>query len=150
MSHFIQRRLKEQDLVEFAKEVLQALGDCRIVLLSGQMGSGKTSFTKALCSILACSEQASSPTFSIISQYDVKTDNVPFDTVYHMDLYRLNQLQQLIDLGLEDQFFSGQLCIIEWPELAKELLRPNEYCEIEIEVLSDQERSFTFNCASVP
>jgi tRNA threonylcarbamoyladenosine biosynthesis protein TsaE len=87
----------------------------KVILLSGDLGSGKTTLTKALCHRLGVSEPISSPTFSLVNEYQSPLAG----TLYHMDLYRLEKPDDLAQIGFEEYLDSGQLCLIEWPELAE-------------------------------
>jgi tRNA threonylcarbamoyladenosine biosynthesis protein TsaE len=88
----------------------------RIVLLYGELGSGKTTLVKALCETLWVAEPVSSPTFSLINEYDSAVQGL----MYHMALYRLEKPDDLNQIGLEEYLYSGHLCLIEWPEIAEE------------------------------
>lgn len=105
-----------------------------------EMGTGKTTFIKALCEYLKVKDTISSPTYSIINQY--KTDDGKI--IYHMDWYRLKSEEEAIDAGVEDALFSGNLCMVEWPERAENLL-PESYLKIDIELLADGKRRLTLN-----
>ncbi len=89
-----------------------------IVALQGDLGVGKTTFVKALMKYLGSDDLVNSPTFSIVNGYMSKRG-----MVYHMDLYRLESIDDLLDIGFEEYIYSGQLCIIEWPELAFPILK---------------------------
>lgn len=89
-----------------------------IVVLQGDLGVGKTTFVKALMKYLGSDDLVNSPTFSIVNEYMSKRG-----MVYHMDLYRLESIDDLLDIGFEEYIDSGQLCIIEWPELAFPILK---------------------------
>ncbi len=100
----------------------------RIFLMHGPMGAGKTTFIKDLCRALGSRDNFSSPTYSIINQYQS-----PAGPLYHMDLYRVKDSTELLDLGVEEYLHSGHYCFIEWPELAGELLdAPHLKIELEI------------------
>jgi tRNA threonylcarbamoyladenosine biosynthesis protein TsaE len=97
--------------------ILSFAGNARIFLVNGPMGSGKTTLIKALCEELGSEDNFSSPTFSIVNEYQS-----PAGKIYHFDLYRIKTSEELLDLGAEEYFSSGNYCFIEWPELAEELL----------------------------
>lgn len=88
----------------------------KVILLSGDLGSGKTTLTKALCSRLGVAEAITSPTFSLVNEYP----SAGAGSIYHMDLYRLEKREDLVQIGFEEYLESGQLCLIEWPEIADE------------------------------
>ncbi len=106
------------DLAFVAQRLLAAYPDARIFAFYGSMGVGKTTFIKAICSLLKVKEQVSSPTFSIVNHY-VSVDG---SSLYHFDFYRINKLEEVYDLGYEHYFFSGNYCFIEWPEKLEDLL----------------------------
>jgi len=110
-------------------------GVCRkdkIILFSGEMGSGKTTLIKEFCKHLRVEDEVSSPTFSLVNEYE--GDNGP---IYHFDLYRIQSEEELYDIGYEDYFFSGYLCLIEWPEMAMSLM-PEKHVMVNIRVEKDQ------------
>ena len=118
-----------------AREFLNIMGDNTVFAFYGSMGAGKTTFIKALCEELGVTETVGSPTFAIINEYkDVK--GLP---IYHFDFYRINKLEEVYDFGYEDYFYSGNLCLIEWPELVESLL-PENTVRISIEELEDGSR----------
>ncbi|HPM13676.1 MAG TPA: tRNA (adenosine(37)-N6)-threonylcarbamoyltransferase complex ATPase subunit type 1 TsaE [Bacteroidales bacterium] len=104
-----------------AKEFLAATSSYSVFAFNAEMGVGKTTFIKALCKELGVIDTVASPTFAIINEY--KTDNNKF--LYHFDLYRLNTIQDLQNIGAEDYFYSGNMCFIEWPDLAQTILPPH-------------------------
>jgi tRNA threonylcarbamoyladenosine biosynthesis protein TsaE len=115
--------------------LLQQIGDAKIVLFNAPMGSGKTTLINALCKQLGVTDATSSPTFSIINEYATNTG----ETLYHMDLYRITDEEELIETGIEDALYSGNYCFIEWPEIAKNLL-PEKNSEVQIKMVSEEER----------
>ena len=110
----------------------------RVFAVSGEMGAGKTTFIKAICRELGVREDVSSPSFALIYEYHSPVAGV----IYHFDLYRIREISELFDLGYEDYFFSGNLCFIEWPEIAEELL-PLEAGHLKIVVNSDNSRTLS-------
>lgn len=128
-----------EDLSRAAGEFLEKAGDARILALYGQMGAGKTTFTVALCRALGVQDNVCSPTFTIISEYRDGMNR----PVYHFDFYRIKQLSEAMDIGVEDYFFSGERCIIEWPENIEELL-PDNTLKVHIEVNPDHSRSLVW------
>ncbi len=104
-----------------AKQLVEAFGDHTKVAFSGEMGAGKTTLIQAVCRQLGVCEIVNSPTFALINEYFTDSG----DSVYHFDLYRINDISELYDMGYEDYFFSDAYCFIEWPEKAADLLPPN-------------------------
>ena len=112
-----------------AAQVAAALGERRIVAFHAPMGAGKTTFISALCAHLgADSLEVNSPTFAIVNDYDS-----PSGQIYHFDLYRLRDAEEVMDIGFDDYLHSGSLCLIEWPDVATGLL-PADTVEVEIRV----------------
>ena len=105
------------------------------------MGAGKTTFISTLCKeILGVKENISSPTFAIINQYQSPVTGI----IYHMDWYRLKSEEEAIQAGVEDTIINGNLCLIEWPEIAPALL-PDNSLQIYIELLGDNRRLIKIN-----
>jgi len=98
------------DLPAAAKELLEFCGDIKVIAFSGNLGAGKTTLIKAICSLLGVTDLVSSPTFSIINEYRDK-ENRP---VFHFDFYRMKTTREAEDTGCTDYFFSGNYCFIEW------------------------------------
>jgi tRNA threonylcarbamoyladenosine biosynthesis protein TsaE len=125
-------------LKDAAKQLINFAGTERIFLFYGDMGAGKTTFIKALCANLGTQEPITSPTFSIVNEYQGTGTRI-----YHFDFYRLKNETEALDLGYEEYFYSGNYCFIEWPEKIAGLL-PQHYVRIDIQVLEDNNRSLTF------
>ena len=120
---------------ESARAFIEKMGDHTIFAFYGKMGSGKTTFIKALCEELGVDEGITSPTFAIVNEYHSPT----VGPIYHFDFYRIKKLEEVYDMGYEDYFYSGRLCLIEWPELIEELL-PDDAVRVYIEELDDGKR----------
>ncbi len=118
----------EQELDQVANHLIELANACPILLFKGEMGSGKTTLIKAICEELGVVDTPSSPTFSLVNQYDSSSGK----TIYHFDLHRIESVEELLDLGFEDYLDSGSLCLIEWPELASPLL-PESVISIQLE-----------------
>jgi tRNA threonylcarbamoyladenosine biosynthesis protein TsaE len=120
-----------------AAELLRDLPQKRIVCFYGPMGSGKTTFIKALCKQLKVLDNVVSPTFALINEY--KTDIG--SPVYHFDFYRINKIDEVFDFGYEEYFYSDiGICFIEWPELVEQLLPTEGVVRLRITVLSNGSR----------
>lgn len=126
---------------EGARRLLDALGERRHVALEGPMGAGKTTLTAALCRVLGLVDEVSSPTFSIINEY-AGADGMP--AVYHFDFYRVESPEEAMDLGLEDYFGSGALCLMEWSGNIGALI-PEDTVTVRIDVRDDGARVLTLD-----
>ena len=93
----------------------------KVVLFNGLMGAGKTTFIKAICKNLGVEDMTSSPTFSLVNEYETSEGQ----RVYHFDLYRINSEIEALDMGIDDYLYSGNWCFIEWPEKIPNLLPEN-------------------------
>lgn len=123
-----------------AHMVLQEAAQKKVFAFHGEMGAGKTTFIHALCKALKVKGTVSSPTFSIINQYSA-VDNV---AVYHMDLYRLKNEQEALNAGVEDCLYSGNICLVEWPEKAPGIF-PDDTLHITITTAGANARKLSFN-----
>lgn len=99
------------------------------------MGTGKTTFIKAVCEALGVEDAINSPTFAIVNEYEA-SDGRP---IYHFDFYRIKRLSEAYDIGVDDYFYSGYPCFIEWPELIEDIL-PEEAIRVEISEMEDGRR----------
>ena len=122
-----------------AVEILKRKPASPVIALFGEMGAGKTTFTKALCKVLGVVDGVNSPTFNLINEY--RTDKG--EVVYHFDFYRINKLEEAFDIGFEEFIESGNLCIIEWPEKIEQIL-PSDTLRVKISVLKDGSRELAF------
>ena len=107
-------------IADAAREFVEQIGDKRVFAFYGGMGAGKTTFIKAVCEQLGVKDAVTSPTFAIVNEY--ASD---FGPVYHFDFYRIKNLGEVMDLGFEDYAYSGNFCLMEWPELIEDLLPDN-------------------------
>lgn len=124
-----------KDIHYAAKQLWQLYGNNKVWAFHGSMGSGKTTLISALCKSLHVKNVVSSPTFAIINEYASEVEGI----IYHMDLYRLKDEKEAIDAGIEDCLFSGNLCFIEWPEKAENLL-PADTVHFLITILNENTR----------
>jgi tRNA threonylcarbamoyladenosine biosynthesis protein TsaE len=127
------------DLPQLAPEIIKAAGPYKVFALYGQMGAGKTTLVRALCQYLDVADHTSSPTFSIVNEYQTKNNK----SVFHFDFYRINKQSEVYDLGYENYFFSGSYCFIEWPQQIENLL-DMPYVKINIET-NQLQRIITLN-----
>lgn len=118
-----------------AQKLLDSFPGQRVFAFYGKMGAGKTTFIQLICKVLGTTDNVTSPTFAIINEYSSETAGA----IYHFDFYRIKDIEEAFDLGYEDYFYSGNYCLIEWPEKVESLL-PEEYVEVNIEVLEDDSR----------
>ncbi len=125
-----------EDLPRAAGELLAAIGTRRIVALRGKMGAGKTTLVAEMMRQLKMDDEASSPTFAIANEYHSSETG---QTVYHFDFYRLESSAEAYDIGIEDYWDSGNLCLMEWTENIEDIL-PEETLFIEIEEQGDNSR----------
>lgn len=109
-----------------------------ILLLKGNLGAGKTTFTQFLLKDIGSKDEVNSPTYSIVNEY-----NTPKGKVYHFDLYRLKNIEEAYDIGIEEYLDNAFLCIIEWPEVYKEELHGLQYHEMSI-ISTGESREITF------
>lgn len=121
-----------------AAELWQQLQPYKVWAFDAAMGGGKTTFIHALCDILEVTGTVSSPTFSIINQYQTKGGSI----IYHLDLYRIKDEEEAIQAGVEDVLFSNELCLVEWPEKITGLL-PDNSIHLQIETINTATRRIT-------
>lgn len=123
-----------------ARQFLPLMGDNTVFAFYGEMGAGKTTFINALCRALGVEDDPTgSPSFSIINEY--RSDTTA-ELIYHFDLYRLENLEDALDIGIEDYFDSGALCLLEWPERIEDIL-PDDTVRIDIKVNDNGSRTLT-------
>jgi tRNA threonylcarbamoyladenosine biosynthesis protein TsaE len=125
------------DIDAIAQQLLQQL-ESKVILFNAPMGAGKTTLIAAICKQLGITNKISSPTFSIVNEYKGKDHEV-----MHFDLYRLENQDQLYDLGFEDYLNNNAFLFIEWPTFALTFL--DDYQELSIEIISDDERTLHLN-----
>ena len=123
---------------EAAQQFIENIGDHTVFAFYGKMGAGKTTFIKAICEALGVDDVITSPTFAIVNEYTAEDG-----PVYHFDFYRIKKLEEVYDMGFEDYFYSGALCLIEWPELIEEVL-PEDAVKVSIQEKEDGSRAILF------
>jgi len=124
-----------QDLPKIASEIISSAKN-KTLLFYGQMGVGKTTLIKELCKSLGVLDNISSPTFSLVNEYQTANN----DKVYHFDFYRIEDEEEAFDIGIEDYFDSKNWCFVEWPENIENLL-PLDAVEIHLSLLDDEQRN---------
>lgn len=122
------------DLGKVSECLVEMSRECPVVAFYGPMGAGKTTLIKNLCHSLNVTDEVNSPTFAIVNEY--LTDEG--EPIYHFDFYRIKKLEEAYDIGYENYFFSGNLCMIEWPEMVEPLL-PDSYVRVEISLGEDDD-----------
>lgn len=131
------------DLPAAATQFVADMGDATVYAFNGEMGAGKTTFIAALARALGVTDDmANSPSFAIINEY--RSDTTA-ELIYHFDLYRLESLEEAMDIGVEDYFDSGALCLLEWPERIEPML-PDDTVRVDITVNDDNSRTITYDC----
>jgi tRNA threonylcarbamoyladenosine biosynthesis protein TsaE len=111
-----------------ARALLARFADERVFAFYGAMGAGKTTLIKAICRELGTADSITSPTFALINEYTTANQSV----IYHFDFYRIKKIEEAFDLGYEDYLYSGNYCLIEWPEMIEPLL-PDGIVEVRIQ-----------------
>ncbi len=127
----------EEETKAVAKELAERLAPGSVVCLRGDLGVGKTIFSKGLCHALGVTEQVSSPTFTIVNEYDGAS--LP---IYHFDLYRIEDSDELYEIGFTEFLDAGGISIIEWPERGEDIL-PKNRIEVRIERAGEDSRNIT-------
>ena len=125
-----------------AKELITAFSDDRVFAFYGKMGAGKTTFIQSICRALGSDDNVTSPTFALINEYNT----AELDSIFHFDFYRIKDIEEAFDLGYEDYIYSGDYCLIEWPEMIESLL-PENLVEVRIQVQEDGSRTITAQTA---
>jgi tRNA threonylcarbamoyladenosine biosynthesis protein TsaE len=128
-----------EDIARAADEFLTKIADNKLIAFYAPMGSGKTTFTTAICERLGVTDPVCSPTFTIVNEYMTESG----EPMYHFDFYRINRPEEAMDIGLYDYLYSDCLCIMEWPENIEDLL-PEETLKVRITVNPDQSRTLTW------
>ena len=128
------------ELGRVAGEIIDFAGDHTLWVFEGQMGAGKTTLIRQLCEEFGVIDNVSSPTFSLVNEYQCEDGR----TLYHFDFYRINKEQEALDIGVEEYFDSGDLCLVEWPSKIAGLL-PEDILQITIHPGEDEARTFYLN-----
>jgi len=118
-----------------AHQFIEQIGDKTVFAFNGTMGAGKTTFIKAICEELGVTETVNSPTFSIVNEYETIDGRI----IYHFDCYRINKMEEALEIGIEEYLYSGNLCFIEWSKNIASLL-PDSVVNVEITEVENGER----------
>ena len=130
-----------ENIDQAAHDFIAQMGDETVYAFYGEMGAGKTTFINALCRVLGVEEDiTNSPSFSIVNEY--RSDTTA-ELIYHFDLYRLENIEEAFEIGVEDYFDSGALCLLEWPERIEDML-PFDTVKVNIVVNDDETRDISF------
>ena len=124
------------DLPRVAEAVVEALDGRTVVLLRGGMGAGKTTLVSRIAALLGAEDAVTSPTFALVNQYEGTEQRI-----YHFDFYRIDNIEEVFDLGYEEYFYSGDLCLVEWPEKIEPLI-PDDAMVVRITAGDGEERIF--------
>lgn len=124
------------DLPRVAEEIINSLDGRTVVLLRGGMGAGKTTLVSRIAALLGAEDTVTSPTFALVNQYEGTECRI-----YHFDFYRIDRIEEVFDLGYEEYFYSGDLCLVEWPEKIEPLI-PDDAMVVRITVGEDEQRIF--------
>ena len=124
-----------ENLSEIATAVIASVKN-KTLLFYGEMGVGKTTLIKEICKQLGVLDNISSPTFSLVNEYQTKNN----ESIFHFDFYRIEEEEEALDMGIDDYFYNNNWCLIEWPENVENLL-PLEAVEIHLSVLEDGQRN---------
>ena len=124
------------ETVALGKRMAAVLAPGALIAFTGGLGAGKTAFTEGLAEGLGCTDPVTSPTFALVNQYDT-ADGRP---VFHFDFYRIDRIEEAYDFGYEEYFYSGNLCLVEWPEKIEELL-PDDTMTVRIRVDGPEQRT---------
>lgn len=133
MKELIAHNLNDVPFV--AKELLEAIGNRKVVAFYAEMGSGKTTLISAVLRAMGIESPEGSPTYSLVNTYD----SPYFGEVMHFDVYRLNSVEEALDAGVEEMLYSGGYCFVEWAEIIEPLL-PDDAVKVRITINAAGER----------
>ncbi len=136
METFISK--SESDTVRYGREFARRLGPGSFVGLYGNLGAGKTHFVKGVCEAFDVSEVVNSPTFTIVNEYHGKLP------VFHIDLYRMKNIEEILDIGFDEYLEGGGVCLVEWAEKLDGILPANRF-EVRMTLIDDATREITIS-----
>ena len=116
-----------EELSQVSEYLLSLREESDIIAFYGPMGAGKTTLIKNLCHRMGVTDEVNSPTFAIVNEYVT----METESVYHFDFYRIKKLEEVYDIGYENYFYSGNLCLLEWPEMIEPLM-PEKFIRVDI------------------
>lgn len=122
-----------------ARTLLDFAENRKIMAFSGEIGAGKTTFIQAICAQLGVKERVTSPTFSLVNVYQSVGYSDREEEIFHLDLYRMKDVQEALDMGIEEYLYGDQYCFIEWPDIISALL-PDDTLHISIELTENSHR----------
>lgn len=129
----------QNELPEVAREIIESLDGRSVVAFFGRMGAGKTTLIREIAALLGSGDTVTSPTFAIVNQYSAGDGS----RIFHFDFYRLDKPEEVFDIGYEEYFYSGDLCLVEWPENVEGLL-PEDTMTVTIGTEPDDDNVRTF------
>ena len=129
----------QDELPEVAQAILDELDGRTVVAFFGRMGAGKTTLIREIVSLLGSDDNVTSPTFAIVNQYSAEGDS----RIFHFDFYRMERPEEVFDIGYEEYFYSGDLCLVEWPEKVEGML-PDDTMTVTIETDAEDDTARTF------
>jgi tRNA threonylcarbamoyladenosine biosynthesis protein TsaE len=128
------------ELDNVAEQIISSLDGRNVVLFRGGMGAGKTTLISRIVAQLGAEDTVTSPTFALVNEYEGADKML----IYHFDFYRIDKVEEVFDLGYEEYFYSGDLCLVEWPEKIEALI-PDDVMTVKIKVEDDGQRIFTID-----
>ncbi len=129
-----------KEIPSIAKAVIDQLQFFSLIAFYGEVGAGKTTLIKEICTQLKVKQASSSPTFSVVNEYETSTG-----TIYHIDLYRMKNLDEALEIGIDEYIYSGNTCFIEWPQCIEGLIFDEKVLCVEIDIVSPAERTIRFS-----
>jgi tRNA threonylcarbamoyladenosine biosynthesis protein TsaE len=130
-----------EELDALAGKLLDYAGERRKILFRGDLGAGKTTFIQAICRKLGVEEAVNSPTFAIVNEYQYLGEGP--GCIHHMDLYRLKDVEEALEIGVEEYLYDPCYCFIEWPDVISPLL-PDDCLEISLQITGESTRKIVF------
>lgn len=126
----------QSELDGVAEQIIESLDGRDVVLFRGGMGAGKTTLISRIVALLGAQDAVTSPTFALVNEYEGTERRI-----YHFDFYRIERIEEVFDFGYEEYFYSGNLCLVEWPEKIEALI-PDDAMVVRIEITGEQSRAF--------